>query len=425
MVGDWQDKVLRELCEITSSKRIYAADYQPGGVPFYRGKEIIEKHKGSLEVSTDLFISESKFLEIKHKFGAPQPGDLLLTSVGTLGVPYVVKTGEEFYFKDGNLTWFRNFKNLDSRFLYYWLLSPQGKAELKKCTIGSSQSAFTIVLLKDMRIELPVLPIQRRIASILSAYDDLIENNTQRIKILEEMARLIYHEWFVEFRAPGVKLRKATPEEKKVTGKDVFPVGWEIAKLSALVETQYGYTESASEVAVGPKFLRGMDINKTSFIQWEDVPYCPIDEADMSRYKLGTGDIVVIRMADPGKVGIVEKDINAVFASYLIRLRITSDRLLPYYLFYFLLSERYQGYITGASTGTTRKSASAAVIADIDIAIPTNDLRGQFEEQISTTRRLLNNLLDRNANLRHTRDLLLPKLVSGEIDVSGIELSEN
>ena len=112
----WQETILQNLCEITSSKRIYAADYQSEGVPFFRGKEIIEKHNGNTGVSTELFISEEKFLEIKRKFGVPQPGDLLLTSVGTLGVPYVVKPSEEFYFKDGNLTWFKYFKNLDSRY---------------------------------------------------------------------------------------------------------------------------------------------------------------------------------------------------------------------------------------------------------------------------------------------------------------------
>src|SRR5687767_637812 len=154
----WQKVVLRNLCDVTSSKRIFVADYQPQGIPFYRGKEIIEKYKGNLDVSTELFISENKYLEIKEKFGAPKSGDLLLTSVGTLGIPYVVKEGEVFYFKDGNLTWFRNFKDLDSNYLFYWLVSPQGKAELRKCTIGSSQPAFTIVLLKDMQIDLPPLP---------------------------------------------------------------------------------------------------------------------------------------------------------------------------------------------------------------------------------------------------------------------------
>lgn len=76
---------MKELCEITSSKRIFAADYQPKGIPFYRGKEITEKHKGNLDVTTELFIDPEKFEAIRAKFGAPVAGDLLLTSVGTLG----------------------------------------------------------------------------------------------------------------------------------------------------------------------------------------------------------------------------------------------------------------------------------------------------------------------------------------------------
>jgi type I restriction enzyme S subunit len=134
--------------------------------------------------------------------------------------------------------------------------------------------------------------------------------------------------------------------------------------------------------------------------------------------------VLVIRMADPGKVAIVEKDIISVFGSYLIRLKIISDQLTPYYLFYFLLSDRYQGYVTGASTGTTRKSASASVIVDIQIAIPPEQLRKAFEEQVSALRRLLNNLLDRNANLCRTRDFLLPKLIAGELDVAELDIND-
>jgi type I restriction enzyme S subunit len=129
-------------------------------------------------------------------------------------------------------------------------------------------------------------------------------------------------------------------------------------------------------------------------------------------------------MADPGKVGIIEKEIDAVFASYLIRLHIVSESLSPYYLFYFLLSERYQGYIAGASTGATRKSASAGVITDIEFVIPSDEIRERFEDQVSLVRRMLNNLLDKNANLRRTRDLLLPKLVSGEVDVSELDIGD-
>ncbi len=112
-----------------------------------------------------------------------------------------------------------------------------------------------------------------------------------------------------------------------------------------------------------------------------------------------------------------------IFASYLIRLHITSSRISPYYLFYFLLSDRYQSYVTGASTGTTRKSASAGVITDIETAVPPADILAQFEEQIAALRATLSNLLEQNANLRRTRDLLLPKLVSGAVDVAGMEIA--
>jgi type I restriction enzyme S subunit len=189
MVG-WPKMRLDSFCEVTSSKRIFAADYVSEGVPFYRAKEISEKHHGNPDVSTELFITRSKFDGLRSKFGAPKAGDLLLTSIGALlGSPYVVKAGEEFYFKDGNLTWFRNFDGLESQFLYYWMLSPQGKGELQKSKIGSAQPAFTIGLLKQMEIMLPSVQVQRRIAEMLLTYDDLIENNTRRIKILDRHER--------------------------------------------------------------------------------------------------------------------------------------------------------------------------------------------------------------------------------------------
>jgi len=292
-----------------------------------------------------------------------------------------------------------------------------GRSRVAGNLVGVAQQHFNIGVAKEMVINIPPLPTQHKIASILSAYDDLIENNTRRIAILEEMAQSLYREWFVHFRFPGYEKKRLVESEL-----GLIPEGWEVVKLSRVVETQYGYTESASESKIGPKYLRGMDINKTSYIQWDSVPYCPIDESNYAKYKLSPGDIVVIRMADPGKVGIVEKQIDAVFASYLIRLHITYKSLSPYYLFYFLLSDKYQSYVTGASTGTTRKSASAGVITDIDMIIPADDIRNLFERQISVLRQMLNNLLEKNAILRQTRDLLLPKLISGGVDVEGLSI---
>ena len=88
----------------------------------------------------------------------------------------------------------------------------------------------------------------------------------------------------------------------------LIPQGWEVKRLSDLVETQYGYTESATDEEVGPKFVRGKDINKNSYIDWDTVPFCPIESEKHVKYQLYANDILVIRMADPGKVAIIEKE---------------------------------------------------------------------------------------------------------------------
>lgn len=214
----WEKTTIGKHCKITSSKRIFFSDYTDHGIPFFRSKEIIEmvQHK---DISESLFISQEKYDEIAYKFGVPSAGDLLLTSVGTIGIPYIIKESDHFYFKDGNLTWFRNFDTgLLSAFLYYWFLSDEGIGVLNNSTIGSSQKALTISNIKKIQIPLFPLNIQSKIVSILSAYDSLIENNQKQIKLLEEAAQRLYKEWFVDLRFPGW-------ENTKIV--DGVPEGWE------------------------------------------------------------------------------------------------------------------------------------------------------------------------------------------------------
>ncbi len=347
-------------------------------------------------------------------------GDVVFTSKGTFGrFAFVREDTPRFVYSPQLCYWrLKTYEPVEPRFLYYWMQGPDCMNQLSQVK-GLTDMADYVSLTnqRKMWVSAPPLPTQRKIAAILAAYDDLIDNNTRRIALLETIAHALYREWFVHFRYPG---HHAVPLIDSPLGP--IPEGWRTVNLSSVVETQYGYTESARQEAVGPKFIRGMDINKTSYIDWDSVPYCPISEPDHDRYRVSFGDILVVRMADPGKVGIVESDIDAVFASYLIRLRSRVASLSPYYLFYFLLSDRYQNYITGASTGTTRKSASAGVITDIEILTPPDDTRRTFEEQVSMIRQMLNNLLRRNALLRRTRDLLLPKLISGEVDVAALDI---
>jgi len=414
---------LGEVAKVISGYAFKSSCFCGLGIPVIKIKNI---QQGSIDL-TDMQCVDRKFLSIDNKYHVKH-GDLLISLTGShLTQPNSV-VGRVALYKDSARFCLLNQRagkiiitkpsNCNNVFLYYYLFTEESRQKIANMAHGAANQAnVSPSQIEGLELDLPQINTQRKIASILSAYDDLIENNTRRIKILEEMAQRIYREWFVNFRFPGHEKVKMVESEL-----GMIPEGWGVKKLSELVNTQYGYTESAKEEPIGPKYVRGTDINKTSYIDWAFVPYCPISESDYPKYKVLIGDIFIIRMADPGKVGIVEKEIDAVFASYLIRLIIKTAELSPYYLFYFLLSERYQNYVTGACTGTTRKSASAGVITDITILIPQLKIREIFEQQIFNIRKLLNNLLARNSNLRKTRDLLLTKLISGQLDVSDLDI---
>lgn len=157
---------IADLCDVTSSKRIYASEYQKEGVPFYRGKEIIEKSENK-DVRTELYISNDKYLQCLKKYGVPQKNDILMTAVGTLGVTYLVKT-EKFYFKDGNIIWFKNFiPSILSQYLYYYFKSQMFKNKISEISIGSTQKAITIDSLKNIYLEIAPIEFQKHIVDII------------------------------------------------------------------------------------------------------------------------------------------------------------------------------------------------------------------------------------------------------------------
>lgn len=182
----WEETTLGKLVTITSSKRIFYSEYVTVGIPFYRSKEIIElRTKGA--TNSELYISEERFNEIDGKFGSPKAGDILMTSVGTLGVPYRVKNEDKFYFKDGNLTWFKNFERVPSIVIYLWLISSIGQEQLDAIKIGSTQEALTIEGLKGIVFRLPP---SDRLKMYEIEFEDIfkkIDSNKNQIKTLTQL----------------------------------------------------------------------------------------------------------------------------------------------------------------------------------------------------------------------------------------------
>ena len=145
---------LSKLADLTSSKRVFFDEYVPEGIPFYRGGEITEKRQG-FPISNPLYITEESYNEKIEKYGVPNAGDILITAVGTIGNSYMVTENDKFYFKDGNLIWFRNFQNNSNYIIYDFLNSKQFKNKIEQISIGSTQTALTISGLSKIKIRIP------------------------------------------------------------------------------------------------------------------------------------------------------------------------------------------------------------------------------------------------------------------------------
>lgn len=398
----WEEKRLDELGLVKRGKSKHrprdAAHLYGGPYPFVQTGDI--KHSNLYLTSFEQTYSEAGLAQSKLW----PKGTLCITIAANIADTAIL--GIDACFPDSVIGFIANEEACDTRFIKYKFDTV--KKQYLQVSQGAAQDNLSATKLLSFKLKVPCVEIQREIASILSAYDDLMENNLRRIALLEESARLLNKEWFVRLRFPGYE------HTRIING---VPEGWEKANLKNLVETQYGYTETATDEIVGPKFLRGTDINKTPFIDWSTVPYCPIDEGLKFKYKLHVNDIVIIRMADPGKVAIVEREIDAVFASYLIRIRWTDLRLRPYFLFYTLSSDQYQASISGVSTGSTRKTANARLLVDFNFVLPTKIMVNCFEDAVRPLRRQITTLLVQNEKLRQARNFLLPKLMSGEIEV--------
>lgn len=192
---DWKEKKIEDIATLTSSKRIHASDYVPKGIPFYRGKEITEL-KTNKKISELLYISEDIYDVYKMKYGAPQKNDILVTAVGTLGNVWAVDNEYPFYFKDGNLIWFKYVKE-NSKFIEYLLLSPKGKKKLLNSAIGSNQKALTIVGINKLHFKFPCQEEQEKIAKVLSKIDELIEEKKELLSDWQQFKKGLLQQMFV------------------------------------------------------------------------------------------------------------------------------------------------------------------------------------------------------------------------------------
>ncbi|TWT74056.1 Type I restriction modification DNA specificity domain protein [Allorhodopirellula solitaria] len=346
---------------------------------------------------------------------------------GTLGEVFYV---EHDYWPLNTTLYVQDFKGNHRRFISYFLQ-----------TLGfASQNAAGAVPgvnrnhLHKLDVKVPGVPTQRKIASILSAYDDLTENNTRRIAIAEEMAQAIYREWFVNFRFPG-------HENVKLVDSPLgqIPEGWEVATLETVLEFFIGggWGKAAEEegfTEIGA-VIRGTDIPNAKHM---NVLSCPVrfhKQSNIRSRRVQDGDIVFevsggSKGQPVGRSLFVSDRLLACFeddvicASFCKLIRPNGEKLRSSLFFHYLLESYTNGVIEQYEVQSTgiKNFKFTEFLAREHIAVPPSVIQDEFDTQFHTIQSQIEVLGRKTANLRTTRDLLLPKLISGKLDVEDLDI---
>ena len=424
----WKEVSIGEIAEVVGGGTPSTKDIENfnGNVPWLRPKDLAGFHnryisRGARNLSQKGLDSCSAKLLPKET--------VLLSTRAPIGYVAIAKnpiaTNQGFHslvLRDGFLP----------EYIYYWMIANTKVLENHAC--GTTFAELSGSNLKQIRLRIPSVAVQEFIAQILGTLDDKIELNRRTNETLEATARTLFKSWFVDFDPVRAKIEGRWYRGKSLPGLpahlyDIFPNrlvaselgqipdNWEIKTLKDLChKPQYGYTESARNEPVGPKFLRITDINKKSWIDWRTVPYCKITEKNFDKYRLRKGDIIIARIADPGQGVMIEEDREAVFASYLIRFR-PIDRVHARILQYWLRSDKYWELVMERSTGTTRANLNAKVMSGFPLVVPSAPISEAFNKYINSIRtRVVKNALESHS-LKTVRDTLLPELMSGKLDI--------
>ena len=419
---EWQVKVFGD-CATLIRESISPSDL--GNTP-YIGLEHIGENTLSLigrGIASDVTSTKSRFRE----------GDILFGKLRCYFRKVVTAPFDGVCSTDIWVT--RAKEGIDQGFLFYCMASQSFVDFADSGSIGTRMPRAKWEWVSRYKIHLPSLQEQRRIAHILGTLDDKIELNRQMNETLEAMAQAIFKSWFVDFDPVRTKILneesdlspdvlKLFPDRLVNSELGEIPEGWTVKNLGYLSDKpQYGYTASAKDEIVGPKFLRITDINKKAWIDWNSVPYCEITDRDFEKYRLHKSDILIARMADPGHGVMIEENQDAVFASYLIRFRPIFNQYARF-LQYWLRSSNYWELVKMREIGTTRASLNAKMLSEFPLVIPPIDVAEAFSSQVGSLRDRVVANTSQIEVLAALRDTLLPQLLSGEIRVNDAEVLE-
>jgi type I restriction enzyme, S subunit len=307
---------------------------------------------------------------------------------------------------------------LDPAFLYYYLGDSKVISWIYNQAIGATLPNLNTSIIRSIPITYPSLEAQRRIADILSAYDRLIENNTRRIKILEEMARSLYDEWFVKFRFPGHEQTKLVDSQL-----GLIPEGWKVSKLEKLGflgrgKSKHRPRNDPSLYSGEYPFIQTGEVKEASpslYITSYSQTYNDIGLAQSKLWDSGT--LLITIAANIAETAILT--FPACFPDSIIGFVADFEQVSTEFIKYSI--EQVKLRMQNVSKGTTQDNLSQEKLRIFDFLVPDKTTMYLFVRNTVPIFQQIKNLLQKNSNLKQTRDLLLPKLISGEIDVEKLD----
>ncbi len=369
---------------------------------------------GRLDLSEIRHVSEADFPKWTRRV-VPQPADIVFTYEATLN-RYAIIPPDFRGCLGRRLALIRpNPEVVDTRFLFYYFFSADWRTTIAKNTLsGSTVDRIPLTRFPTFEVSLPSLPVQRKIAAILSAYDDLIENNTRRIAILEAMAQALYREWFVHFRFPGHEQVKMVD-----SARGLIPEGWKFKKLGEVADINASSIKKGSE----PSEIEYIDIASVSPGRIDKVERFVFDEAPgRARRCVKHGDIIwsTVRPNRRSYALILDPTPDLIVSTGFA---VISPKHAPYtYLFHAVTTDEFVGYLTNNAIGSAYPAANSEDFKKAVVLVPCGQPLTAFHDVAAPLLDQRENLQRRNVVLRRTRNLLLPKLISGEVDVAHLDI---
>ena len=390
----WEQRKLGDMMNVTSVKRIHQSDWTDSGVRFLRARDIVAAAKNE-EPDDYLYISKEKYEEYSALSGKVSVSDLLVTGVGTIGVPYLVRNLEPLYFKDGNIIWFQNSDKIDGKFLFYSFSAEQIQGFINESAGIGTVGTYTIESGKKTPISLPNQIEQAKVGEFFQQLDDLITLHQRKFEKLTNVKKSMLEKMFPQ--------NGSSYPEIRFKG---FTDPWEQRKLGEMGQTYTGLSGKTKD-----DFNHG----QARFVTYMNVFSNPISnpemtepiEIDPKQNEVEVGDVFFTTSSEtPKEVGmssvLLEKRGKTYLNSFCFGFR-PSEKIDSYYLAYMLRSESARAKITLLAQGISRYNISKNKVMEIAVSLPSLDeqkMIGQYFCQLDNLITLHQRELEKLQNIK-------------------------